>query len=120
VQFLIDACLPRDFAAVVDSYGHQAVDVRDIGMGRADDPDIAAYAKGHGMALLSEDFGFADVRQYPPANSHGIVVFETHDGGVDDKIAALRNLLDRADVVQALPGRLAIVTETRIRLRPPM
>jgi len=72
------------------------------------------------MALLTEDWGFADIRRYPPQEYHGVVVFQTHDNGVDEKVAALRNLMIRTDVVAALPGRLAIVTTTRIRLRPPL
>ncbi|MGH7176583.1 MAG: hypothetical protein ACREJC_04310 [Tepidisphaeraceae bacterium] len=59
-------------------------------------------------------------RDYPPTEYHGIVIFETHDDTIDQKVTALRNLLDRPDIVQALPGRLAIVTTTRIRLRPPL
>ena len=99
MRFLIDACLPRDFGPLIASYGHDAVDVRDIGMRRADDPDIAAHAKREGMALLSEDWGFADIRDYPPPEYYGIVVFETHDDTIDEKVRALRNLLDRSDVV---------------------
>jgi len=120
VRFLIDACLPRDFAAVINSYGHVAVDVRDIGMRRADDPDIAAHAKRNQLCLLSEDWGFADIRTYPPSDYHGLVVFELPDTNIDQKVTALRKLLERGPIVDALPGRLAIVTRTRIRLRPPL
>lgn len=120
MRFLIDACLPRDFVLAIESYGHVAIDARDIGMRRADDTQIAAHAKREGFALLSEDWGFADIRIYPPAEYHGIVVFETHNDTIDQKVAALRHLLDRPDIVGQLPGRLAIVTSTRIRLRPPL
>jgi hypothetical protein len=116
-----DRRLPaRDFSAVIASYGHEPTDSRDVGLRRADDPLIAAHAQRHGMALFSEDWGFADVRAYQPSQYHGLVIFETHDDALDQEIAALRHLLDRHDVVQALPGRLAIVTPTRIRLRPPL
>jgi predicted nuclease of predicted toxin-antitoxin system len=120
LRFLIDACLPRDFAHALTTYGHVAIDVRDIGMRRADDPDIAAHAKLQALCLLTEDWGFADIRMYPPGDYHGIVVFETPDNSVDEKLMSLRNLLDRGDVVKALGGRLAIVTMTRVRLRPPL
>jgi predicted nuclease of predicted toxin-antitoxin system len=120
VQFLIDACLPRDFTPLLASFGHISIDVRDIGMGRADDPDIAAHALAHQLCLLTEDWGFADIRRYPPTSYHGIVVIETADNGIDQKLAALGNLLERDDIVSALPGRLAVVTPTRIRLRPPL
>ena len=120
MRFLIDACLPKEFAEAVALYGHAAVDVHDIGMARADDPDIAAYAQRNQFCLLTEDWGFSDIRHYPPESYHGIVVFETTDNSVDQKLAALRNLLDHPQLVESLPGRLAIVTVARIRLRPPM
>jgi len=72
------------------------------------------------LCLLTEDWGFADIRVYPPAQYHGLVVFETGDNGIEEKISALRNLLERAEILQALSGRLAIVTPKRIRLRPPL
>jgi predicted nuclease of predicted toxin-antitoxin system len=119
VRFLIDACLPREFAELLVSYSHVSIDLRDIGMRRAEDPDVAAHARGNSLCLLTEDWGFADIREYPPANYSGIVVIEVPDSSVDQKLAALRNLLSRPDIVQILPGRLAIVTPTKIRLRPP-
>jgi predicted nuclease of predicted toxin-antitoxin system len=120
VRFLIDACLPREFSPAIATHGHVAFDVRDIGMGSADDPVIAAYSLTCAHCLLTEDWGFADIRRYPPADYFGIVVFETADGGTAEKLALLDALLSRADIVNALPGRLAIVSRTRIRLRPPL
>jgi hypothetical protein len=43
-----------------------------------------------------------------------------HDNSIEEKLAALRQLLGHSDIIDALPGRLAIVTATRIRLRPPL
>lgn len=120
MRFLIDACLPRDVGPLLASFGHESIDVRDIGMGRAADPEIASYARANHLCLLTEDWGFADIRVYPPAEYHGIVVVETVDAGIDEKLAALRNLLERGDIVAALPGRLAIVTPMGVRLRPPL
>jgi len=94
--------------------------IRDIDMGQADDPDVAAHARAHQLCLMTEDWGFSDIRIYPPAQHHGIVVIEASENGIDDKISALRKLLEHPEVVAALPGRLAIVTATRIRLRPPL
>ena len=90
MQFLIDACLPRDFASVLTSYGHVALDVRDIGMGRADDREVATYAQGNRLCLLTEDWGFSDIRHYPPSDHYGIVVFETPDNSVEQKVISLR------------------------------
>jgi predicted nuclease of predicted toxin-antitoxin system len=45
MRFLIDASLPRSTAPLAKNLGDDAVDVRDLGMGAAPDPDIAAYAQ---------------------------------------------------------------------------
>ncbi len=42
MHFLIDADLPRSTKDLLQRYGHDVTDVRDIGLGSADDPDIAA------------------------------------------------------------------------------
>jgi predicted nuclease of predicted toxin-antitoxin system len=66
VRFLIDADLPRSTKTLLEKFGHQATDVRDIGLGSAKDPVIARYAQNHQACLLTGDFGFADIRNYPP------------------------------------------------------
>jgi len=119
MRFLIDACLPREITGLLHSYGHVPVDVRDVGMRHAKDRVIAAYAKANGLCILTEDWGFADIRVYPPADYHGIVVLETTDAGEAEKLRVTRLLLDDQAAIGHLPGRLAIVSASRIRLRPP-
>ena len=76
MHFLIDADLPRSLKSVIERYGHEATDVRDIGLGSAKDPAIAAYAQSHHICLMTGDFGFADIRNYVPAAYTGLVVLE--------------------------------------------
>lgn len=66
MRFLIDANMPRSAAELLKRYNHEAVDVRDIGMGAAADSDIAIYAQQKGLAVVTRDFDFADIRNYPP------------------------------------------------------
>src|SRR5205809_2874327 len=110
MQFLIDADLPRDTATLLASYGHVAVDVRDIGMGSAEDPEIARYAQQQGLCILSADWGFSDIRTFPPQDYDGIVVIglPAHATGAQ-LLEVLRVLLERPDVIALLPRRLAIV-----------
>jgi len=99
--------------------GHDAVDVRDIGMGSADDGEIAAYAAAGGLCVLSGDFGFADIRRYSPQQCHGIVVFELPRVSNRQMILDLiHDFIRQGHVIAQLPGRLAIVRQGRVRLRP--
>jgi predicted nuclease of predicted toxin-antitoxin system len=120
MRFLIDADLPRDTAALLASYGHVGIDVRDIGMRQSKDSEIAEYALRQGLCILTGDWGFSDIRIYPPPNYAGIVVIglPVHSTGAMI-LGTLRLLLEDANLISLLPRRLAIVEKNRVRLRPP-
>jgi predicted nuclease of predicted toxin-antitoxin system len=119
MKFLIDANLPRPTADLVRRFGHEVRDVRDIGLGDALDEIIAAYAKNNAICLLTGDFDFADVRDYPPDEYSGIVVLALPDNANREFILWLvEAFLKQQEILDLLPGRLAIVDRAKIRLRP--
>jgi predicted nuclease of predicted toxin-antitoxin system len=118
MRFLIDANLPRRTSDVLIQAGHEAVDVRAIGLGGAPDPAIAAHAQSEGLAILTRDGDFGDIRNYPPAAYAGIVVLSVPDDFVADEVLrVLESFLSQTSLVARLPGRLAIVEAGRVRLR---
>ena len=119
MRFLLDANMPRSAAEAVQQYGHEAIDVRDVGMGGADDAQIAAYAKEHKLTLVTRDFDFSDVRNYTPADYAGIIVLELPDDAVATTVVkVLESFLSKAELLSELTGRLAIVQSWRVRFRP--
>ncbi len=118
MHFLIDASLPRSLADRIRSLGHEATDVRDIGLRHADDALIAAVAKREGMTLLTRDTDFGDVRNYPPAEYAGIVVVRV-SGNAPAKlvVAIIEGFLQKTELLAKLSGRLAILEPGRVRLR---
>jgi len=119
MKILIDADLPRPTADLLRSLGHDATDVRDVGLGAAPDERIAEYAQRHGLCLVTGDFDFADVRVYPPENYSGLVVFAFPDDANRDRILRLvRAVFEEESILRQLPGRLAIAEPGRVRLRP--
>jgi predicted nuclease of predicted toxin-antitoxin system len=111
--------MPRGCLAVLKAHGHEAVYARDVGLGTSPDVEIARHALDRGLCLLTVDFDFGDIRNYPPGKYHGIVVLElaTHQ----DAPAILRLLeafLGQDHILERLPGRLAVVSSRQIRLRP--
>lgn len=119
VTFLIDASLPRSTAQVVIDCGHAAIDVRDVGLGTADDERIASHARSNGLAILTADFDFADVRAYPPESHAGIVVVDRPpDSDVHSTLTLVRRVLSDSPTTSNLQGRLVIVDRRRIRVRP--
>ncbi|MGD0541829.1 MAG: DUF5615 family PIN-like protein [Tepidisphaeraceae bacterium] len=118
MRFLIDASLPRQVAQILAEMGHQTVDVRDMGLGAAADEVIAAYAASEGLCILTRDHDFGDVRNYPPGDYPGIVVFDVPDQlKVTFFLELLRTFAANELIISQLPGRLAVVDPWRTRLR---
>lgn len=119
MRFLVDASVPRSAAAMLRRLGHDAVDVRDLGMGGATDRVIAAHARSARQALITRDFDFADIRNYPPADYSGIAVLKLPDDTAAPQILnVLETFVRREDWLDRLTGRLAIVEVWRVRFRP--
>lgn len=111
--------MPRSAAEMVRGLGFAALDVRDIGLGGAEDSRIAAYAQAHGLALITRDFDFSDIRNYPPASYAGIIVLRLPDDAVASQVVeVLRSFLCQSQLLPRLPGRLAVVDAQRVRFRP--
>ncbi len=118
-RFLVDASLPRATAHLIRSEGHEAADVRDVGLGTAADERIAAYAQEHRLSIITRDRGFGNVLDYPPAEHHGIVIIRPPDpAGRSMVLAMVERFLREAEIVEGLDGHLAVVEPGRIRLRP--
>jgi hypothetical protein len=119
MRFLVDADLPRGVATRLRERGHEVTDVRDIGLGAASDTAIAAHARANRLCLVSGDFGFADVRNYPPSSMSGIVVIQSpRVASADYFVQRIDEFVSDRALIDRIVGRLAIVEAGRIRLRP--
>ncbi len=119
-HFLVDASLPRPAAGLIRDSGHEATDVRDIGLGMASDEVVAGYARTRHLCLITRDRDFGNVLNYPPQDYSGIVVIHTPGPASRSVVLAMvQRFLGDREIVDHLPGRLAVVQVDRIRLRPP-
>jgi hypothetical protein len=119
VRVLLDANLPRSASRAVTDAGHDATDVRDIGMRAATDAEIARYAHVNHFCITTRDFDFADIRNYPPSDYDGLIVLDLPEDALSrDVCSLLSTFLRRTDIESVMPQRLAIVRVDRVRFRP--
>jgi len=119
--FLVDANLPRSLVDLISSLGHRVEFVRDIGMADAPDSAISEHAQKTGSILLTRDLDFADIRNYPPEDYAGIVVFRLPDDAVATEIVRVaERFLRGPSFTPQISGHLAIVEQDRVRFRPPL
>jgi predicted nuclease of predicted toxin-antitoxin system len=119
VKFLLDANMPRSSMAVMESRGHMAEHVSDVGLGHADDSTLFRRARVSNAVLVTRDLDFADIRRYPPAEHAGIIVVRVPDDWGASRITGLLgSFLDMTGLVAQMPGHLAILDPRQARFRP--
>ena len=116
-RFLIDEDLPRSLARRLSEAGHDAEDVRDVGLRGESDKKVFNHAVKSGRALISGDLGFSKILDFPLGSHAGVVVVRIPN---DVPAARVVELVVRAAGSQPsadFRGNLMIVEPDRIRLR---
>ena len=93
MQFKIDENLPNDVAETLRNAGHDALTIHDQQMTGDPDPEIAAICQAEERALLTLDLDFADIRNYPPADYHGLIVLRPHSQAKQPVLQLIQQLL---------------------------
>jgi predicted nuclease of predicted toxin-antitoxin system len=118
MRFLVDEDLPLSTCDLLQFYGYEAINIRDVGLRGAKDSQIASFAQNNGLCLLTGDYDFSDVRNYPPSQYKGIIVLGVpKDATASIILNLLESFLQQDELVLGLPGKLAIVKPGRIRIR---
>lgn len=116
MKIKLDENLPAALGELLRAAGHDARTAPDEALGGSKDPHLLEVATAENRLLLTFDLDFADIRRYPVGSHRGIVVFRLHD----QRWAALREPARRlvnSGLLDRLEGGLAIVDESRVRLR---
>jgi len=72
--FLVDEDLPRSTAVSLREVGHDAVDVRDVGLRGHRDDEVFAFAQNQRRVLIAADLRFARLLRFPLGSHYGIIV----------------------------------------------
>ena len=114
--FLLDANIPYSAKDLFEK-PHKAFHVRDINLQHAKDSDIIEWAKQHKAALVTRDFDFANILNFPPKNNAGIIVLKIpYFYTASDIKRVLNNFLHNAEF-PSIPKSTIIVEETRFRVK---
>ncbi len=112
----LDENMPADLGTLLVKGGHDVHGVLDESLGGSADSVIVEAARREERILMTFDLDFADVRNYPPGSHAGIVVFRLRDQRWATLAPPATRLLEQGKL-EDLATSLAIVTETRVRLR---
>jgi len=117
-RYLVDENLTWRLAQALTAEGHEASDAFSVGLGSRPDEEVFAYAREHGLTLITRDQGFGNPVRYPPGAEHaGIIVARfpkewTNVALIPHIAAAVRQLQQ-----EQLGGAVVVIEPARIRVR---
>ena len=115
--FLVDEDLSWRVARALADAGLQAFHVSDVDLRSRPDEVVLAYARAHGLALVTCDLAYADLRRFPLGSHPGLIVVRLPNRlPAPERTRTVVDALLRLDPSE-IPGSLIVLTQRRIRRR---
>ena len=117
MKFKLDENLPADAAKVLAAAGHDVATALQENLGGQPDQRIAETCKDEQRVLITLDTDFGNIQLYPPADYAGFIVLRLELQDTPHILNVLTRVVERIKS-EPLFGRLWVVEESRIRIRP--
>jgi predicted nuclease of predicted toxin-antitoxin system len=116
MRFLVDNPLSWRLAERLRQTGHDAIHVREVGMAAAADPDIYLRGIREDRVIITQDTDFGGLMAGSDPPRGCVALLRLSSGRVEHQWVRLSVLLEQhaGDLVA---GTIAVITDTRIRLR---
>ena len=116
MRIKIDKDLPRAATRMLQDQGHQALSVKEQGMGGYKDPPLWQAVQAEQRYLVTADKGFADIRHYAPGSHAGVLLLRPDQDGIGPVLKLLEMVLATYDL-EVLAETVAVATPCGIRVR---
>jgi predicted nuclease of predicted toxin-antitoxin system len=117
MKIKLDENIPEDAVAIFTGAGYETSTILHQRLGGKSDQEVAAACIEGSQVLITLDTDFANIGAYPPEDYPGIIVLRVAHQAKPHLLSILARLLEPLGK-KSPSGRLWIVDENRMRIRP--
>lgn len=116
MKFKLDENLPVEASIILRAAGFDVETIWDEQMAGASDGEVAQVCRQEDRVLITLDWHFSDIRNYPPREYPGIIILHLPQQDKETACAFIKRI--PALLAQELvTGKLWIIEEKRLRIR---
>ncbi len=117
MKFIVDANVSPRLAVLLGEAGHDAVAVRDIGLGNASDDEILDFAIAQERVVISHDTDFGTLLAFRNLRRPSFILVRSSDPLTPDEHAEL--ILSNLDAISTdlVTGAIVVFSRGRLRVR---
>jgi predicted nuclease of predicted toxin-antitoxin system len=116
MKLFADECVYQKTVEALQSWGHDIITAREVGLSGRSDEQILAYSVNEGRILITTDLDFSNIRYYPPKEHWGIIVLKIRPAILTQVHAVLKKLLEQSSQ-EYFTKALVIVDRNKYRVR---
>lgn len=116
MRFLLDMGISPKVIGVLEALCHEGVRCSEVGLSKAADTQILAYAQTHGLILISTDLDFADLAMVCQQPCPGMILLRLDNPSSEVmciRIQAALGALAEDEVI----GSLVVIQRNKVRTR---
>lgn len=113
----LDENIPVELKGVLGSFGHEVETATEEGLGGASDEAIWSAILQEERMLVTQDLDFSDFRRFQSDNATGILLLRLREPSRLALIQRVHQIFNTEQVTEWL-GKIAVVTDRKIRVRP--
>jgi predicted nuclease of predicted toxin-antitoxin system len=118
MKIKLDENLPFGLVSILSELGHEIDTIPEEGLKGCNDEQVWDAAQKSGRFLITQDLNFSNINLFKPGTHYGLLLIRLRDPGRNELLKRIQTIF-RSEEVERWQGCFVVVTEHKIRVRPP-
>ena len=118
MKIKLDENLPFRLVGILSELGHEIDTIPREGLKGCNDEQVWEAAQRSGRFLITQDLNFSNINLFEPGTHYGLLLIRLRGPGRNALLKRIQTIF-QSEEVERWQGCFVVITEHKIRVRPP-